>query len=121
MGNALQVHCRQAILQQLNPQLKPLVKDEDVVEIPPFLFGECFASVAKECLAVLKKSVCQSAGFSQEQPQKYAWGAAGMSNPRLHSKTQYGRKAWHLPRKEMTRNSIPCIYHSEVAVINTFA
>jgi len=36
LGNASQyhaVHCRQAILQQLNPQLKPLVKDEDFVEM----------------------------------------------------------------------------------------
>ena len=66
LGNASQhhtVHRRQAILQQLNPQLKPLVKDEDFVDAPPLLFGERFASVAKEHLeaaAVLKKLVCST-------------------------------------------------------------
>ena len=30
---------RQVILQQLNPQLKPLFKDEDFVDAPPYLFG----------------------------------------------------------------------------------
>ena len=82
LGNASQhhaVHRRQAILQQLNPQLKPLVKDEDFVDAPPFLFGEHFASVAKERLeaaAVLKKSVCSTKqqGFHKSHPQKYAWG-----------------------------------------------
>ena len=63
LGNASQHHavqCRQAILQQLNPQLKSLIKEDDFKDAPLYLFGEGFASVAKECLeaaAVLKKSV----------------------------------------------------------------
>ena len=80
MGNASQhhvVHRRQAILQQLNPQLKPPVKDEDFVDAPPYLFGEKFASMAKERLeaaAVLKKSVCSSKqqGFHKRHPQNNA-------------------------------------------------
>ena len=66
LGNALQHHAvqrRQAILQQLNPQLKSLNKDEDFADAPPYLFGERFASLAKECLEaalVLKKSISTS-------------------------------------------------------------
>ena len=53
LGNALQHHAvqrRQAILQQLNPQLKSLIKDEDFADAPPYLFGERFASLAKDRL-----------------------------------------------------------------------
>ena len=53
LGNALQHHAvqhHQAILQQLNPQLKSLIKDEDFADAPPYLFGERFASLAKERL-----------------------------------------------------------------------
>jgi len=63
LGNASQHHAvqrRQVIQQQLNPKLKSLIKDEDFRDAPPFLFGERFASVAKERLdtaPVLKKTV----------------------------------------------------------------
>ena len=102
LGNASQhhaVHRRQAILQQLNPQLKPLVKDEDFVEAPPFLFGENFSSVAKECLeaaAVLKKSVCttntKQQGFYKSHPQKGAWGRRGgrFRSGQDHSRSRKG-------------------------------
>ena len=83
LGNALQHHAvqrRQAILQQLNPQLKSLIKDEDFADAYPYLFGERIVSLAKERLEaalVLKKSVSTSStakqGFQRGHPQKYAW------------------------------------------------
>ena len=89
LGNASQHHAvqrRQAILQQLNPQLKSLIKDEDFVDAPPYLFGERFAALAKERLeaaAVLKKTVATSTstkqGFQKGHPQRYAWGCGGGS------------------------------------------
>jgi len=87
LGNASQHHAvqrRQAVLQQLNPQLKSLIKDEDFKDAPPYLFGEHFASVAKERLeaaAVLKKSVATGSkqGFQRSHPQNYSqpWGRRG--------------------------------------------
>ena len=84
LGNALQHHVEQrhqAILQQLNPQLKSLIKDENFADAPPYLFGEHFASLAKECLEValvLKKSASTSStakqSFQRGHPQRYAWG-----------------------------------------------
>ena len=65
LNNASQHHAVescQVILQQLNPQLKCLINDDDFKDAPPYLFGESFASVAKEHLeaaAVLKKSVTE--------------------------------------------------------------
>ena len=89
LGNASQHHgvqCRQAILQQLNPHLKSLNKDEDFADAPPYLFGERFASLAKECLEaalVLKKSVSTSSttkqGYQRGHPQRYAWSCGGSS------------------------------------------
>jgi len=46
LGNASQHHvvqCHQVILQQLNPKLKSLIKDDDFRDAPLFLFGEHFA------------------------------------------------------------------------------
>ena len=75
----------QAILQQLNPQLKSLIKDEEFADAPPYLFGECFASLAKECLEaalVLKKSASTSStpkqGFREATP-KDMLGAMGVA------------------------------------------
>ena len=51
MGNANQhnsIARRNALLMQLNPQLKQLVEDVDFKEAPPFLFGENFGTLAKE-------------------------------------------------------------------------
>ena len=51
MSNANQhnsIACRNALLMQLNPQLKQLVEDVDFKEAPPFLFGENFGTLAKE-------------------------------------------------------------------------
>ena len=83
LGNASQHHavqCRQVILQQLNPKLKSLIKDEDFRDAPSFLFNERFASVTKECLdaaAVLKKAVVTGKlVFQKSRPQNYfqTWG-----------------------------------------------
>jgi len=68
------VQRRQAVLQQLNPQLKSLIKDNDLKDTP-HLFGEHFALVAKEHLegvAVLKKSVAAGSkqGFQKSHPQQ---------------------------------------------------
>ena len=51
MGNANQhnsIAHRNALLIQLNPQLKQLVEDIDFKEAPPFLFGENLGTLTKE-------------------------------------------------------------------------
>jgi len=69
LGNGPQHHvvqCCQAILQQLNPQLKFSIKDDEFKDAAPYLFGVHIASLANEHLeaaAVLKKSV--AAGLKQ--------------------------------------------------------
>jgi len=99
LGNTSQhhaVHHRQAILQQLNPQLKSLVKDEDFVDAHPFLFVEQFASVAKEHLeatAVLKKSVCSTKqqGFHKSHLSEVCLGPQGwliLKRPGLQSRSE---------------------------------
>ena len=87
LENASQHHAMQrcqAILQQLNLQLKSVIKNEDFADAPPYLFGEHFASLAKEHLEaalVLKKSVSTSStakqDFQKGHPQRYAWGCEG--------------------------------------------
>ena len=58
------------------PRLKPLVKNEDLTEALPYLFGEKFASMVKEHLetaAIHKKSVCsKQQGFYKLRLQKSA-------------------------------------------------
>jgi len=99
LGNASQHHavqCHQAVLQQLNPQLKSLIKDDDFKDAPPHLFGEHFASVAKGCLeaaTVFKKSVAAGLkqGFQKSHPQNYSqsWGHRG---GQFHGKESYRGK-----------------------------
>ena len=76
LRNASQHHTlqhHQAILQKPNPQLKSLIKDEDFADAPPYLFGECFASLAEERLeAALEISLYfknSKAGFSEATPK----------------------------------------------------
>ena len=117
LGNASQHHavqCRHAILQQLNPQLKSLNKDEEFADAPPYLFGECFASLAKECLEaalVLKKSVSTSStvkqGYQRGHPQRYAWGHGGSSQYQTTNKSKQHFQIGSSSSKEMTR-TIPC-------------
>ena len=74
MGNANQhnsIARRNALLMQLNPQLKQLVEDVDFKEAPPFLFGENFGTLAKERIeaaAVLTKTLSRQ-GFQKSHPQ----------------------------------------------------
>ena len=78
MGNANQhnsIARRNALLMQLNPQLKQLVEDVDFKEAPPFLFGENFGTLAKERLeaaAALTKTLGldkSRQGFHRSHPQ----------------------------------------------------
>ena len=63
------------ILQHLNPQLKSLVQDADLIYTPPSLFGAKFGEIAKEHLeaaALIQKSQPKSTqGFQKHHPQKY--------------------------------------------------
>ena len=74
MGNANQhnsIARRNALLMQLNPQLKQLVEDVDFKEAPPFLFGENFGTLAKERIeaaAALTKTLSRQ-GFQKSHPQ----------------------------------------------------
>ena len=97
LGNASQHHavqCHQSVLQQLNLQLKSLIKDEDFADAPPYLFGECFASLAKERLEaslVLKKFHSTSSTAKQvfrEATPKNMLGAVGVATD-----TEMARKA----------------------------
>ena len=96
LGNASQHHavqCHQAILQQLNPQLKSLIKLQ-------MLLHTCLentASLAKEHLEaalVLKKSVSTSStakqGFQRGHPQRYAGGCEGGSRYRNSQESSRG-------------------------------
>ena len=78
MGNANQhnsIARRNALLIQLNPQLKQLVEDVDFKEAPPFLFGENFGTLAKERIeaaAALTKTLGidkSRQGFQKSHPQ----------------------------------------------------
>ena len=97
LGNASQHHavqCHQSVLQQLNLQLKSLIKDEDFADAPPYLFGKCFASLAKERLEaslVLKKFHSTSSTAKQvfrEATPKNMLGAVGVATD-----TEMARKA----------------------------
>ena len=74
MGNANQhssIARRNALLMQLNPQLKQLVEDVDFKEAPPFLFGENFGTLAKERIetaAALTKTLSRQ-DFQKSHPQ----------------------------------------------------
>ena len=74
MGNANQhnsIARRNALLMQLNPQLKQLVEDVDFKKAPPFLFGENFGTLAKERIeeaAALTKTLSRQ-GFQKSHPQ----------------------------------------------------
>ena len=63
MGNANYHHStarRQALMLQLNPKLKQLFPNMDFKDVTPYLFGENFGALAKECLEAaeaLKKTV----------------------------------------------------------------
>ena len=68
MGNANNHHSaarRNALMVQLNPQLKQQFKDKDFKKAPPYLFGENFGLLARECLeaaAALKKETYSDKG-----------------------------------------------------------
>ena len=75
MDNANQhnsIACRNALLLQLNPQLKQLVEDVDFKEAPLFLFGENFGTLAKERIeaaAALTKTLgVDRQGFQKSHP-----------------------------------------------------
>ena len=79
MGNANQhnsIARRNALLMQLNPQLKQLVEDVDFKEAPPFLFGKNFGTLAKERIevaAALTKTLGLDKGrqgFQKSHPQR---------------------------------------------------
>ena len=86
MGDAAQNHAalrRKAVLQNLNPQLQPLMKESDFKGAQPYLLGENFAEQAKsklEAAAALKKSVYPSfkgkSVFRGGHPRKN-WGRQG--------------------------------------------
>ena len=105
LGNASQHHAVQhcqAVLQQLNPQLKSLIKDDDFKDAPPLLFGERFASVAKERLetaAVLKKSVTTGKQvFQKSHPQNYSnLGAAGVAITAAKTASRERGAMWREP------------------------
>ena len=117
LGNGSQHHVVQrcqAILQQLNPQLKSLIKDEDFADAPPYLFGECFASLAKEHLEaalVLKKSVSTSStakqGFQRGHPQGYIWGRGGGSRYQNGQKGSRGRRGQPTGASNASRSGPP--------------
>jgi len=99
--NASQHHAvqhRQVILQQLNPKLKSLIKDEDFRDATTFLFGERFASVAKERLdaaAVLKKTVVTGKlVFQRSHPQKY-FQTYGPQGGQFNGNSYKGKKTRH--------------------------
>ena len=80
IGNANQhnsIARRNAVLTQLNPQLKQLLGDADYKDAPPMLFGDNFGSLAKERLkaaAALTKTLGTDKnrqGFHKSHPQKY--------------------------------------------------
>ena len=101
MGNANQhnsIACRNALLMQLNPQLKQLVEDVDFKEAPPFLFGENFGTLAKERLeaaAALTKTLGvdkSRQGFHKSHPQGNR-GRGGGSQYSGHYNRQRGWQA----------------------------
>jgi len=71
---------RKAILQQLNPQLKGLVKDEDFTTTAPFLFGPDFGEITKrrlEAAALIQKT--QLRIFRSATPRNRATGVVGVA------------------------------------------
>ena len=80
LGNANFHHSasrRQALMLQLTPKLKQLFFDADFKDAAPYLFGENFRTLAKECLEVaeaLKKATfsdkAHHQGFQKSYPQK---------------------------------------------------
>ena len=100
MGNASAqntIDWRKAVLTQMNTQLKALVRDADFKEAAPLLFGDNFASLAKERLeaaAALKKTLGNEKlprrDFQRGHSQKY-WGRGGGSH---YSSGQYKQRGW---------------------------
>ena len=86
MGDAAQNHAalrRKAVLQYLNPQLQPLMKESNFKGAQPYLLGENFAEQAKsklEVAAALNKSMYPSfkgkSAFWGGHPRKN-WGRQG--------------------------------------------
>lgn len=101
MGNANQhnsIAHRNALLTQLNPQLKQLVEDIDFKEAPPLLFGENFGTLAKERIeaaAALTKTLGldkSRQGFQKSHPQRNR-GCGGGSQHSSHYNRQRGWQA----------------------------
>ena len=100
MGNANQhnsIARRNALLTQLNPQLKQLVEDVDFKDAPPLLFGENFGTLAKERIeaaAALTKTLGLEKSrqdFQKSHPQK-KWGRGGGGQYSGHYSKQKGWK-----------------------------
>ena len=93
MGDASQHQSasrRETILQQLNPQIVDLMKEEDYTKALPFLFGEDFGAKVKTRMkeaAALKKTLSQSS--KGKEKAGFLWG--------LPSKGH--RRPWGWPTK----------------------
>ena len=101
IGNANQhnsIAHRNALLLQLNPQLKQLVEDVDFKEALPFLFAENFGTLAKERLeaaAALTKTLGvekSRQGFQKSHPQGN-WSHGGGSQYSGHYNRHRGWQA----------------------------
>ena len=115
MGNANYQHSmnrRHALMMQLNPKLKQMFSYKDFQDAAPFLFGENFGTMAKECLEAaeaLRKSIPMAnskKGFQKGHFQKVAGGGSQYSSAgRSQGWQGPGKKA---KKGEMTRQQTDC-------------
>jgi len=112
MGNANYQHSmdrQQAIMMQLNPKLKYLIRHQDAA---PLLFGEKFGAMAKELEAAEKDHVLRllQMGFSEKPPsENKLWGWQSVQQqwrePEMARSRQQSQKG---SAKEMTRQHTDC-------------
>jgi len=95
---------RQALMTQLNPKLKQLFSGTDFKDAPPFLFGENFGVLAKECLEAseaLRKSVSSDKGagrgFQKSCPQRNPGHGGGYQSS--SGQTGVGNTGWQAGNK----------------------
>ena len=114
LGNANFHHSasrRQALMLQLNPKLKQLFSDADFKDAAPYLFGENFGTLAKECLEAaeaLKKATfsdkAHHRGFQKSYPQKNLVAGVAASSAAMEEGVVDGKALATKPRKGSQEN-----------------